>query len=150
MIPQVNAYESTISDVGDVRLHARINQYRCGTQRADEASIRQLENEQAVAWKRHDAKAYTALFSEGGDVVNVLGWWWQGRAQIQSKLEAAFSVVFHISTLTIVDVNTRFLTSDIAMVDVRWTMTGALSPPDVPPPKGVSSSRWCADTPVQG
>lgn len=104
-------------------------------QASDEASIRQLENEQAAAWNHHDAKAYAALFSEEGDVVNVLGWWWQGRAQIQSKLEAAFSVVFHNSTLSIVDVKTRFLTPDIAAVHVRWTMTGALSPPGVPPPR---------------
>ena len=105
------------------------------TQSPDETSIRQLENAQAAAWNHHDAKAYAALFSEEGDVVNVLGWWWQGRAQIQSKLEAAFSVVFRESTLTIVDVRTRFLTPDIAVVHVRWTMTGALSPPGVPPPR---------------
>ncbi len=104
-------------------------------QSPDEASIRQLENDQATAWNHHDAKAYATLFSEEGDVVNVLGWWWQGRAQIQSKLEAAFSVVFRNSTLTIVDVKTRFLTPDIAVVHVRWTMAGALSPPGVPPPR---------------
>jgi uncharacterized protein (TIGR02246 family) len=104
------------------------------TQSVDDASIRQLENGQAAAWNHHDAKAYAALFSEEGDVVNVLGWWWQGRSQIQSKLEAAFSVVFRNSTLTIVDVKTRFLTPDIAVVHVRWTMTGARSPPGVPPP----------------
>lgn len=101
----------------------------------DEATIRQLESDQAAAWNAHDAKRYAALFSADGEVVNVLGWWWQGRAEIQNKLDAAFRVVFRNSTLTITDVKTRFLTTDIAVVHVRWTMTGALAPPGVPPPK---------------
>jgi hypothetical protein len=48
-------------------------------QSSDEAAIRQVQVQQAEAWNRHDAPAYAALFSEDGDVVNVVGWWWKGR-----------------------------------------------------------------------
>jgi uncharacterized protein (TIGR02246 family) len=60
----------------------------------DEAAIHAVQDRQADAWNRHDAAAYARLFAEDGDVVNVLGWWWRGRAQIESKLMNAFAFVF--------------------------------------------------------
>jgi len=39
-------------------------------QAEDVAAIRDVESRQAEAWNRHDAKAYAALFTEDGDVVN--------------------------------------------------------------------------------
>ena len=41
----------------------------------DEAQIRELQ--QVAAWNRHNAVAYANLFTEDGDVVNVVGWWWK-------------------------------------------------------------------------
>ena len=41
--------------------------------------IRRVQTEQQEAWNRHDAKAYASLFSDDGDCVNVVGWWWKGR-----------------------------------------------------------------------
>jgi uncharacterized protein (TIGR02246 family) len=100
----------------------------------DEAAIHALQDKQADAWNRHDAAAYARLFTEDGDVVNVLGWWWRGRAQIESKLENAFAFVFHESHLTITETSVRFLSPTIAVVHVRWTMTGARTAPNMPPP----------------
>jgi uncharacterized protein (TIGR02246 family) len=101
----------------------------------DENSIRQLQTSQADAWNRHDAAAYAALFTEDGDCVNVVGWRWKGRAQIESKLTAAFAFVFHESQLTIADTSVRFLSPTIAVAHVSWTMTGAKVPPGMPEPK---------------
>jgi uncharacterized protein (TIGR02246 family) len=101
----------------------------------DEASIRQVQAFQAYAWNRHDAAAYAGLFTEDGDCVNVLGWWWKGRAQIESKLTAAFAFVFHDSQLTITDTSVRLLSPTIAIAHVSWTMTGARTPPGMPEPK---------------
>ena len=39
------------------------------------------------------------LFTADGDVVNVLGWWWRGRPDIERKLTAAFPFVFKESRL---------------------------------------------------
>ena len=104
-------------------------------QRQDEAAIRNVQTRQAEAWNRHDAKAYAALFTEDADVVNVLGWWWKGRPQIESKLTAAYTFVFRDSALTITDVSVRFLTRDIAVAHVLWSMVGAKMPQGIPEPR---------------
>ncbi len=101
---------------------------------ADEPAIRALQARQAAAWNAHDAAAYANLFTPDGDIVNVLGWWWRGRAEIQSKLTDAFAWVFRDSKLTITDVHTRFVDRATAIVHVRWTMDGAKVPPGAPAP----------------
>jgi uncharacterized protein (TIGR02246 family) len=101
---------------------------------ADESAIRALQARQAAAWNAHDAAAYANLFTPDGDIVNVLGWWWRGRAEIQSKLTDAFAWVFRDSKLTITDVHTRFVDRATAIVHVRWTMDGAKVPPGAPAP----------------
>lgn len=100
-----------------------------------EGEIRNVEVRQADAWNRHDATAYASLFTEDGDVVNVVGWWWKGRPEIESKLTEAFAFVFRESTLSITDVQVRLLAPDIAVAHVRWTMVGAKAPPGTPVPR---------------
>lgn len=106
-----------------------------GAPSQDEIEIRNVQARQAEAWNRHDSTAYARLFSEEGDVVNVLGWWWRGRPAIESNLAAAFSIAFRDSTLTITDVDVQFLEPSIAIVHVRWTMRGAKTPPGMPEPR---------------
>jgi len=101
----------------------------------DETEIRNLETRQQEAWNRHDAKAYAELFTEDGDVVNVVGWWWKGRPEIEKKLAAAYAYVFRESTLTITEVHVKFLTSQIAVAHVRWSMVGARTPEGIPEPR---------------
>jgi uncharacterized protein (TIGR02246 family) len=104
-------------------------------QSADEAAIRALETRQPEAWNKHDAKAYASLFTENGDCINIVGWWWKGRAEIEKKLTDAFVYVFKESTLNFTDVEIRFLASDTAVAHVRWTMTGARTPSGIPQPQ---------------
>jgi uncharacterized protein (TIGR02246 family) len=101
----------------------------------EEGPIRALEVQQQEAWNHHDAKAYAALFTEDGDCVNVVGWWWKGRAEIEKKLTDAYVYVFHESVLTIGEVTVRFLEPGLAVVHVRWTMTGARTPQGIPTPQ---------------
>jgi uncharacterized protein (TIGR02246 family) len=103
-------------------------------QDSDVAAIRDLQARQADAWNRHDAAAYSQLLTPDGDVVNVLGWWWKGRPEIERKLSDAFAWVFRESKLTITDVDVRFLDPDCAVAHVRWTMDGARVPPGAPAP----------------
>ncbi len=103
-------------------------------QEADITAIRELQARQAAAWNRHDAGAYADLFTEDGDVVNVLGWWWRSRAEIRSKLTDAFAFVFSDSTLTIAEVHVRLLDAHTAVAHVRWTLDGAKTPPNAPAP----------------
>jgi len=107
-------------------------------QSSDEAAIRQLQTRQADAWNRHDAAAYARLFTTNGDVVNVLGWCWRGRDEIERKLTEAFAFVFRDSTLAVTEVQVRPLSPTVAVAHVRWTMTGAKSPPGmIPPVQGI-------------
>ena len=104
-------------------------------QSQDEAEIRNVETRQQEAWNHHDAKAYANLFTEDGEVVNVVGWWWKGRAEIEKKLTDAHAFVFRESALTITDVKVRFLTPQIAVGHVLWTMVGARTPKGIPEPQ---------------
>jgi uncharacterized protein (TIGR02246 family) len=90
---------------------------------------------QGETWSRHDAKAYAALFTADADVVNVVGWWWKGRDELERKLTEAFKFVFKDSRLTITDVETRFIGPDVAVAHARWSMTGARTPAGIPEPR---------------
>jgi len=82
---------------------------RAADRATDESAIRDLVGaRQEQAWNQHDARAYAALFAEDGDVVNVMAWWWKGRAEIESKLTGMFGNIFHESTLTFRQVDVRF------------------------------------------
>src|SRR5216684_5399303 len=107
----------------------------------DEAEIRDVQKRQAEAWNRHDAKGYAELFAEDGDVVNVVGWWWKGRPQIEKKLTEAHAFMFRESTLSNNEVHIKFLTSEIAVVHVLWSMVGQKSPDGTPgqPRKGIET-----------
>ena len=103
---------------------------------ADEAAIRDLVGaRQQQAWNKHDAHAYAELFADDGDVVNVVAWWWKGRAEIETNLTRMFASIFRESTLTFTQVDVRFLTPEIAVAHARWTMTGAHMPPGLPEPR---------------
>jgi uncharacterized protein (TIGR02246 family) len=101
----------------------------------DEAEIREVQKRQQEAWNQHDGKAYASLFMDDGDIVNVVGWWWKGRAEIEKKLTDAYAYVFHESALTITEVQVKFLTPEIAVAHVKWTMTGARTPKGIPEPQ---------------
>jgi uncharacterized protein (TIGR02246 family) len=60
-------------------------------QDSDPSAVRDVAMQQADAWNRHDAAAYAALFTPDCDVVNVVGWWWKSRAEMQQKLTRAFA-----------------------------------------------------------
>jgi uncharacterized protein (TIGR02246 family) len=108
----------------------------CGAGRdQDEAEIRDLQERQQDAWNRHDAKAYADLFTEDGEVVNVVGWWWKGRAEIDRKLAEAYKFVFRESRLSIDEIHVRFLTHEIAVAHVLWSISGAKTPPGIPEPR---------------
>jgi uncharacterized protein (TIGR02246 family) len=115
----------------------------------DRAEIRSVALRQGQVWG-HDAKAYAALCTEDCDVVNVVGWHWKGRAEVERKLTGAFQTMFRDSKLTITEVETRFLRPDVAVAHARWTMVGAKAPPGMPEPRhGIQtlvftrqSGRW--------
>jgi uncharacterized protein (TIGR02246 family) len=107
----------------------------------DEAEIHKTLTDMREAWNRHDAKAWASLCTEDGDVVNVVGWWWKGRPQIEKKVGDAHAFIFRESTLTHDEVHIRFLTSQIAVVHVLWSMVGQKKLDGTPgqPRKGIET-----------
>jgi len=105
-----------------------------GENAADEAAIRKLVAQQEETWNSHDAKGYAGLFTEDGDCVNVVGWWWKGRGDIEKKLTDAFAFVFAESALKIAEIDVRFVSPELAIAHARWTMTGARVPTGGAPP----------------
>jgi uncharacterized protein (TIGR02246 family) len=101
---------------------------------SDAEAVRQVALQQADAWNKHDAAAYSALFTPDCDVVNVVGWWWKSRVEMQQKLTRAFSTIFAYSTLSFTDVQVKFLKADIAVAHASWKMSGAQMPPGMPAP----------------
>lgn len=99
-----------------------------GAAPADDAAIRDVQAQQEAAWNAHDAHAYTQLFADDADLINVLGWWWKGRDEAERKLASAFAFVFAQSTLHVEEVSVRPLADDLALAHVTWSMTGARSP----------------------
>lgn len=107
----------------------------------DEGAIRNLEEGLQQAWNHHDAKTFASFFTEDADCMNVVGWWWRGRAQIESKVAEAHLFMFRDSTLTNDEIHVRFLTPEIAVVHVRWSMVGNRNPDGTPgqPRKGIQT-----------
>jgi uncharacterized protein (TIGR02246 family) len=96
--------------------------------RTDISAINRLEQRQADAWNAHDINAYSDIFVAEAHVVNVLGWHWTSRAELNQKLGRAFASVFAKSRMTIEETTVDLLKPDIAVAHVRWTMAGALDP----------------------
>ena len=108
-------------------------------QSRDETEIRAVEIGLQEAWNHHDMKAWANLFTEDADFVNVAGWWWKGRGEIEKKHTEIHAYIFRDSTLTIGEVQTKFLTPEIAVVHVLWSLTGNRNPDgsDGQPRKGI-------------
>ena len=95
---------------------------------ADRVAIEQTMAAFTNAWNAHDAHAFTLPFTPDADFTNVLGATAQGRAGIESFHAPMFATIFKASHLTGVVRSIRFLTAELAAVDVDWQMAGAESP----------------------
>ncbi len=97
-------------------------------QGADKAGVCKAVMRLQEAWNHHDMKAFADQFTKGADFVNVAGRWWKGRAEIEEKHAAAHATIFRESTLSIDDVQIRFLTPEIAVAHVLTSLAGQKTP----------------------
>jgi len=75
-------------------------------------------------WNRHDMKSFANLFAEDADFVNVIGLWWHGRAEIHKAHEAIHATRMKNSKLVATETAVRVLRPDVAVVHVRWQLSG--------------------------
>lgn len=100
----------------------------------DEHAIRRVMDRFVDAWNRHDAKAFAAVFSEDADFTNWRGVGASGRAKIEDFHAPVFATIFSKSHLEYTDIKTRFVGPDVAAVDVRWKLAGAMDAQGNPRP----------------
>lgn len=90
----------------------------------EEQAVRSVVERFADAWNRHDMGAFSQLFGEDADFVNVIGTRWIGRPAIREAHAATHATIFKESRLTIEQTDVRFLDPDVAVARSRWTLTG--------------------------
>ena len=88
------------------------------------------------AWNRHDAHAFAMAFTEDADFTL------HGRANVEAFHAPRFATYFSESRLTGAVRSIRFLTDELAAVDIDWEMTGAKSPDGKPWPQRKGLLNW--------
>jgi uncharacterized protein (TIGR02246 family) len=100
----------------------------------DHAAIAQTVANFVGAWNIHDAHAFASTFTDDADFTNVAGTPAQGRANIAAFHAPVFATIFKDSHQISTVRSIRFLTADLAAVDVDCEMTGAKAPDGTPRP----------------
>jgi uncharacterized protein (TIGR02246 family) len=108
----------------------------------DEQAIRKLVTDFIDAWNQHDAHAFAQTFTEDADFTNVRGDSAHGRKAVEDFHAPMFATRFKNTHQTSSDVSIRFLSSDIASVDIHWEMTGATEPDGTPIPVRKGLLNW--------
>jgi uncharacterized protein (TIGR02246 family) len=97
----------------------------------DEATIRQIIEEQTAASNRHDARAWCKDFADDAEFTNPFGMVFQGRAAIESRHAEIFSGMFREIRETVSVRRVRFLRPDVAIVATDSEVTNYQSLPPV-------------------
>lgn len=68
--------------------------------------------------------AFAALFSADADFVNVAGWWWRGRAEIEAMHARLHETIFAASHMEMRMAGSVQIGDGVCVVHVRWRMSG--------------------------
>jgi uncharacterized protein (TIGR02246 family) len=90
----------------------------------------------AERWNRHDIEGYVRLWTEDLDFVNVVGLHRRGRRELQAELEWLHGGRFQNTQIRIESSAVRWLTADLALAHVEWSMTGDPGMPGFPTQDG--------------
>jgi uncharacterized protein (TIGR02246 family) len=67
---------------------------------------------------------FAALWAEDGDFVNVRGWWWRGRSEIEENHAAVHETLFETSTLRLQLAAFKPVSSEVAVLHVERRLEG--------------------------
>ncbi len=82
----------------------------------------------AEAWNAKDADALAGLFAQDADFVNVVGLWWQTKADIKRAHAYGLRSFFVNSQLLARRIKVRQIGNSAAIVHVHWKLTGQTGP----------------------
>ncbi len=91
---------------------------------ADETAIRAIEAQWEAAWNHHDAAALARLATPDADFVNARGAWAKGRNELEKNQAERHRTTEKESVWRTTEVDIRFVTPEIAIVHVYWTLAG--------------------------
>ncbi len=92
---------------------------------ADSASIKQCVATWEDAWNRHDAHATATAYVEDGDFSSTTGVPSHGWKELEAHYNEIFTTFLKDAHRTDTVRSIRFLTPEIASVDIDWQMTSA-------------------------
>jgi uncharacterized protein (TIGR02246 family) len=67
---------------------------------------------------------FAACFSEDADFVNVRGWWWRGREEIERNHALFHETMFQDSSMELEQVATKEVGPGVVVAHVKWRMVG--------------------------
>jgi uncharacterized protein (TIGR02246 family) len=106
---------------------------------SDSAAIKQCVAAWEDAWNRHDAHATATAYVEDGDFSSTTGVPSHGWKDLEAHYNEIFTTFLKDAHRTDTVRSIRFLTPEIASVDIDWQMTGAKTRDgkDIPIRKGL-------------
>jgi uncharacterized protein (TIGR02246 family) len=96
-----------------------------GKMDADSAAIKQCVAAWEDAWNRHDAHATAMAYVEDGDFSSTTGVPSHGWKELEAHYNEIFTTFLKDAQRTDTVRSIRFLSPEIAVVDIDWQMTGA-------------------------
>jgi uncharacterized protein (TIGR02246 family) len=90
----------------------------------DERRANTLVSEVEAAWNAHDMRRFAELFAEDADFVNVGGWWYRGRAEIEENHAAVHETIFRASAMELHPAAFKPVDRDVSVLHVKWRMAG--------------------------
>lgn len=90
----------------------------------DETAVRSIIQEEIAAWNAGDVVAYSRHFAADGTFTNIRGQFFVGRQAFIERHDVLFKGPFHGSTLKQNIVSLKFVSPDVAVVEVLTSVTG--------------------------
>ncbi len=100
--------------------------------KSDEATIRNILQEEVAAWNKGDAQVYSQHFAADGTFTNILGMFFTGHQAFLDRHEEIFKGMFRGTVLRQDVVSLRFVRRDAAVVETFTWISGF--PASGPPP----------------
>lgn len=109
------------------------------SQESVEAAIRERVKQYELAYNAGDADAVAAIYAVDGTHTYVLGFTHRGRLEIANGLKELFAGPFKGTRITITPLHIRALSSDVAVEEASFSVTGLKEPSgtDLPPVTGI-------------
>src|SRR4051794_11692657 len=95
----------------------------------DEKQIISQIDAMIADWNRHSFDSMSKYVTNDFDWVNIVGHWWKGQKENKFGLDAFHKTFFKNTPQTKSATHIRFVTNDVAIVHLFWSV-GAFYPPD--------------------